>query len=376
MEVWSLHQLYNDSVKKLDQNQANKLRNYSNNLKRHNLPTIFTLNHLAIITGVAYIFLRSTVLRNRDVANYRMYAIHKRSGGLRHIHSVNGKLLKVQTFLNQELLQNIPISNASFAFNKNGGIKKCAQHHCGARWIFKFDLENFFYSINEFHVFNVFKNLGYTDLLSFELARICTTIRLPTNLLNLLKSPNNNTVYPFYNKDTLLGVLPQGAPTSPMLSNLVAKKLDDSLQELADKYGLTYTRYADDLTFSSSCNLPSNLSVGELQRRIISEIRKNGFKENKKKSVVLGPGSRKTVLGLLVDTNEPRLSKAMLKRIDRLVYASYKYGIRAASEHENFDSPLGFYNHVSGLISFVKYIDEKKYRYFCSIFPHFNIEDI
>lgn len=68
-----------------------------------------------------------------------------------------------------------------------------------------------------------------------------------------------------------------------MLSNLVARHLDNALKELADNWGLTYTRYADDLTFSTPTNLPSNLSIGELQRKVISTIRKHGFKENKEK---------------------------------------------------------------------------------------------
>lgn len=377
MEVWSLHQLHNESVEKLGVNAAISLRRYSENLKGSNLPTIFTLNHLAKITGVTYHFLRSTVLRNRELANYKMYAIRKKSGGFRHIHSVSGKLLKVQTFINEEILQHTTVSRSSYAFSKNSGIKLCAQVHCGARWIFKFDLENFFYSINEYQVYKVFKNLGYTSLLSFELARICTTTRLPKTLYNLLKESHSHFFgdYKFYNKNIYLGVLPQGAPTSPMLSNLVAKNLDNSLKNLASTYGLTYTRYADDLTFSTPVNLPSNLSIGELQRKIVSEIRKQGFKENKKKTVVLGPGSRKIVLGLLVDTNEPRLSKAMLKRIDRLVHASNKFGIIEVARNEGFDSPIGFFNHVSGLISFVKHIDERKYEYFSSKFPNFNFNE-
>lgn len=378
MEIWSLHQLHNASVKKLGLSQANSLRQYSENLKENNLPTIFTLNHLAKITEVTYHFLRSTVVRNRELANYKMYAIRKKSGGFRHIHSVNGKLLKVQTFINEEILQHTTVSRSSYAFSKNGGIKSCAQAHCGAKWIFKFDLENFFYSINEYQVFKIFNNLGYTRLLSFELARICTTTRLPANMYSLLKEADTNFFnnYKFYDKKVYLGVLPQGAPSSPMLSNLVAKNLDNSLKDLASIYGLTYTRYADDLTFSTPINLPSNLSIGELQRKIIYEIRKQGFKENKKKTVVLGPGSRKIVLGLLVDSNEPRLSKAMLKRIDRLVHASSKFGIIEVAKHEGFDSPIGFFNHVNGLISFVKHIDDRKYEYFSSKFPNFNFNEV
>jgi len=149
-----------------------------------------------------------------------------------------------------------------------------------------------------------------------------------------------------------------------MLSNLAARNLDVELTDYADQHGLIYTRYADDLTLSSSENFTKGLSIGDIHRSIVGIIRRNKFKENRKKTRVAGPGSKKLVLGLLVDGDSPRLSKETYRRIDRHLYSIQKYGILSVSKHEKFDSPLGFYNHLSGLIAYVKDVDTNRWKEF------------
>ncbi len=362
----------------LDESSVVHLKKYAQSLRRSGLPVIFTLGHLSKIIDIDYSFLRATVERRRESANYRMFAIQKRSGGRRHIHSVTGGLLQAQQFINSEILQKIEPHFASFAFHKKGGIRACASMHCGARWMFQYDLADFFYSVNEANVYKIFSELGYRPLLAFEMARICTTLRLPNHLGHLLRNPRTTEKGKFYNLyqryigtkfGTMpymppMGVLPQGAPTSPMLSNHAARNLDIELTGYADQHGLIYTRYADDLTFSSSEDFPKGLSIGDIHRSVVGIIRRNRFKENRKKTRVAGPGSKKLVLGLLVDGDLPRLSKETYKRIDRHLYAIQKYGIVSVSKHEKFDSPLGFYNHLAGLIAYVKDVDTPRWKEF------------
>lgn len=378
MESWSAHQLYQKALPVLGSDSSQDLRKYAIFLQRKKIPVIFTLRHLSKITNTDYWLLRSTIKRRREIANYRMFSIKKRSGGRRYIHQVSKELFKVQQFINTEILQKIKPHSASFAFHAEGGIQACAKSHCFARWLFQYDLKDFFYSINEIDVYEVFKNSGYRPLLAFELARICTTIRLPNHLQNYLKLydyrnmkfPYIPKYYKFYHKDVFTGVLPQGAPTSPMLSNLVAFQLDEALTELADKFGLIYTRYADDITFSSSGELPSGVSISFINKAIIGSIRQNGFYENPQKTRIAGPGAKKVVLGLLVDGPVPRLSKETYKRIERLLYAIIKYGIIDVAKHEKFDTPYGLYNHLSGLLAFVKDVDPIRWEEFNKRFLH------
>lgn len=367
MEEWSAHHLYQTAEPLLGKATALDLKAYAQKLLRSDLPVIFTLRHLAKIVGVDYQILRATVERHREVANYRMFAIKKRSGGRRFIHAVTGPLFTTQKFINSELLQQMKPHPASYAFHATGGIRSCASAHCGARWMFQYDLSNFFHNVSEADVYSVFLNAGYRPLLAFELARICTTTRLPMQLQHLLRPHRNSPRYSYqFYQDTsgAMGVLPQGASTSPMLSNLAAMGLDEKLTIFADQHSFTYTRYADDLTLSSSDDLPESTSVGDVSRAVIKIIRKSGFRENESKTRIAGPGSKKVVLGLLVDGNTPRLSRETFKRIDRHLHATLKYGLISVAEHESFDSAIGFYNHLAGLIAFVKDVDMPRWHSF------------
>lgn len=372
MEAWSIHHLSQAAEPTLGKASAQQLKGYAQKLIRKNLPVIFTLRHLAKIVGVDYQLLRATAERRRESANYRMFAIKKRSGGRRFIHQVSSQLFITQKFINSEILQRLTPSSASYAFHSSGGIRNCASAHCGARWLFQYDLKDFFYSISEKNVYAVFVRAGYRPLLAFELARICTTTHLPQSLHSLLKESDNLWIdgqnwvkYEIYSRYAkLIGVLPQGAPTSPMLSNLAAFVLDEKLTDFADAYGLTYTRYADDITLSVSNDLPERMSVGDIHRTIVGIIRKSGFRENEKKTRVAGPGSKKLVLGLLVDGEIPRISKETYKRIDRHLYAALKFGLVEVAKYEKFDSPMGFYNHLCGLVAFVKDVDPHRWTEF------------
>jgi RNA-directed DNA polymerase len=386
METWSTHHLYQRAAGKLGPEKAASLQRYAQQLTSKGVAVVFTLGHLSKITGVSYRVLRDTVNRTREVANYRMYAVKKRSGGRRFIHSVSGDLFKVQRFVNQEILQKCVPHSGSFAFHSSGGIRQCASMHCGARWLFQFDLTDFFYDVTEIDAYRIFRSIGYRNLLAFELARICTTTHLPRWQKRLLfhhaeqhnlrkgteppgenETANNSKALPYPDWSGWVGVLPQGAPTSPMLSNLAARKLDRSLHLFALEQGLVYTRYADDITVSAG-NFPKHLTAGDIHRSIIRRIRNAGFRENDKKTRVAGPGSKKVVLGLLVDGEKPRISKETYRRIDRHLHASQKYGLSETAAHEGFESAFGFSNHLSGLIAFVKDVDRDRWEDFSSRF--------
>jgi|SRR5690554_4293411 len=371
METWSTHQLMKQGKNKLEATQLSSLKSYAYTLKSKKLPVIFTLNHLAKITGVPYLILLNTVKRRRESSNYKLFAIKKRSGGRRHIHSVHKHLHRVQQFINQTILQNIQPHFSAQAFHSGGGIRECAQMHCGARWLFQFDIEDFFYSINEMGVYEVFRQLGYRPLLAFEMARLCTTTRLPKfKQRNLLRHSHDYfETYSFYRTPhTQIGALPQGAASSPMLSNLACRGMDEDLARFACELGLVYTRYADDITLSCSTELPEGTDISDVCRRVNKIIRGHGFQPNKKKTHIAGPGSKKQVLGLLVDGDVPRLSKQTYKRIERLLYGCNKFGMKAVSENEGFDSLIGFHNHLSGLIAFTKDVDNARWLEFSGMF--------
>lgn len=328
-------------------------------VQQHGFPPILTLRHLGYLTGTQYKFLRQTVARHR-IASYKAFQISKRGGGKRVICVPEPPLMRVQKWLNQNVLAKARPHWRSFAFSPGSSILKCAQEHCGCGWLIKLDIQRFFESISEIQVYYAFRELGYQPLISFELARVCTRDKPSTSRAQYLPkwnpNPSRYIVIPYYHSDTL-GHLPQGAPTSPMLANLVCMKMDEDLYDLATKNGLVYTRYADDLTFSTPEAGFSHKLAGKHIQECFSILRDYGFEPHYTKTSVAPPGARKTVLGMLVDRDTPRLQKKFRQRLKRHVWAVGRFGIAAHASHLHFKSIWGFIRHLQGLLTFAMMVE-------------------
>ena len=229
---------------------------------------------------------------------------------------------------------------------------EAAELHCGAQWLIKLDLTNFFESILEPRVFELFRSFGYQPLVAFELARLCTRIRARGNPDQRFSKKTLPPGLP-YSGDARIGHLPQGAATSPRIANLVMQSLDESLQEYASGNGLVYSRYADDLVFSSKKAFDRSRTTRHI--KAINEcLIEEGFWLNKAKTKIITPGARKIVLGLLVDGDTPRLPKSYKKYVsDHLYYLSHPtIDAMAHAESRGFQSVQGLINHVSGKIAY------------------------
>jgi RNA-directed DNA polymerase len=266
----------------------------------------------------------------------------------------------VQRWIHRNILAGRTPHYRSFAYGPGDSILRCAREHVGCRWLVKFDVRRFFESISEVRVYSVFRSVGYSALVSFELARICTrqtTARRGSRIPpRWLANPSKYPVIDVY-KSRVLGHLPQGAPTSPMLANLVARQLDEDLQSLAERHQLVYTRYADDLAFSTGDAGFSKRSASDLAREVLVLLEKNGFLANTAKTVVVPPGARKMVLGLLVDGEVPRLPRGFRDRVTHHVWATERFGLADHVAHVGFRSLWGFRRHVEGLLSYAEMVD-------------------
>lgn len=328
--------------------------------RNKNVPIIFTLGHLAALTGVPYDFLRAVITRD-NFDPYKVFALRKRSAGFptdrfRFICAPHPKLLRVQRWINQRILNHIPIDNASYAYRENTSILDAAIQHCGCNWLIKLDLSNFFESILEPKIYRVFRELGYGRLLSLELARLCTRIRhygnpsMPKKKKLLIKFP--------YRKSRFIGHVPQGAATSPLLANIVSRGLDASLNEISTKYNITYTRYADDLIFSSKSEF-DRVEANQIIKDLYTIIKSHGHWPNFTKTKISPPGSRKIVLGLLVDGRTPRLTKEFKSEIKTHIHFITRPDIGVAKHMSNrgFDSAEGLKNFLYGKLSFAAHVE-------------------
>ena len=322
------------------------------------LPVLLTLGHLANRTRVPYEHLRGIVARGTGQPAYRTFRISKRSGGSRMISVPGPQLKKVQSWLTQHVLNKVPPHAASHAFSPGSSIADCAREHAGARWLVKMDIADFFGSVTEIQVFHVFRKLGYSELVSFELARLCTTVPF-TSAKHSMKSWQvrfRRSRIQFY-AEKLIGRLPQGAPTSPMLANLVMRGADEELQSLANSHGLVYTRYSDDITFSTQATFSKDQAMAVVKQSA-AILKRQGLFPNRAKTAVVHPGARRVVLGLLVDSDQPRLSRAFRDRLRQHLYYLETRGIMAHVEARGFDSAGGLYRHLRGLIDYANMVDQ------------------
>lgn len=328
------------------------------------LPPVFSLRHLAHLAEADYGLLRAIASRVHNEP-YSLFRIRKRpsyNGEVRYrvIAVPSPGLKKTQRWIAQSILAHIRPHPASVAYSKGDRLVAAVQPHCGACWIVKMDIRNFFESVTEISVYRVFRSLGYQPLVALEMARICTRLGSPTPArmtLRWLSHQHYDTIRSY--NEVRLGHLPQGAPTSPMLANLAVRRFDHSVEEIARHFGVIYTRYADDLTFSTNDKGFDRAKCRSLIGQISSVMGQHGFSPNITKTSIQTPGSRKLVLGLLTDGHAPRLTREFRQKMRQHLYylSSESRGPVAHAQHLGFVALRGLKHHVYGLAMFARQID-------------------
>jgi hypothetical protein len=275
-----------------DETDKKITKEYVSNLLKKYLPIIFDVNHFSLLTGIRKKSIYS--IMNKPSAFYYFAEIPKRSGGIRKISIPFPALMYLQKWiLENVLIKDVPHDCAT-AFYKKRSIITHANIHLGNECLLKLDLENFYSSIPKKRIISVFQYLGYSHNVSYMLASICC----------------------------VNDCLPQGAPTSPTLSNIVAKRLDKRLLGLTKINEIIYSRYADDLTFSGNY-ISENLIF--LIKKIISE---EGFTLNEKKSRLSFEGQKKIITGISISGNKLTLPKNTSRKIRQEVFYIKKYGLK------------------------------------------------
>lgn len=214
---------------------------------------------------------------------YSTFSIPKRSGNSsRSISAPKAKLKQIQRLLADTFSLIYCVPDSVHGFTKNRSIVTNAIGHVKKRTIIKIDLSDFFPSISAKRIHGLFKSK-------------------PFNFDNEVANTLTNLV-------CYQGCLPQGAPSSPVLSNMICLRMDHALMQYARSHKLKYTRYADDLTFSSTTKraISSVVSFSDegtvvLNQNITSIINTNGFAINETKTCVLGKGGRQIVTGIVVN---------------------------------------------------------------------------
>ncbi len=229
--------------------------------------------------------------------HYTWTTVPKRDGA-RLLAAPKSRLKEIQRRLLRHVLAPIPVHAAAHGGVAGCSVRTALEPHAAATVVIRMDLTAFFASIPAGRVWGILRVAGLPEAVAHTATGLLTTVApLAVSTDPRLRTPH----------------LPQGAPTSPQLANLVAYSLDRRLAGLAERYGASYTRYVDDLTFSGGPSLRTARS--RFVALVDSIVRDEGFAVNDRKTVVLGDAGRQQVLGAVVNAHPavPRAERDALR---------------------------------------------------------------
>lgn len=282
------------------------------------LPPLDSPAQLAEALGVSVAQLRGMTY-HRDAAtslHYRRFSIPKRDGTERPIWAPLPRLKAAQGWVLHNIVERLPVHGAAHGFLAGRSTLTNAAVHTNAKLVLKMDVKAFFPTVTWRRVKGVFRRAGYRERVATLLALLCT--EAPREVVEL-----DGTTY-----FVSLGprCLPQGAPTSPALTNALCLRLDRRLTGLTAKLGWRYTRYADDLTFSLPAAHAGPPKLGSLIGCVKRVVETEGFEIHPEKTRVARPGGRQTVTGLVVNGDAAPRTPRKLRRELRAALHNRKVG--------------------------------------------------
>lgn len=294
---------------------------YAEPLYRRGLPVIYDQQHFALLVGYHYDYVRGAYYRASKY--YRVFSIKKRAGGTREIAEPLPTLKLIQRWILENILYKCQPSRFAKGFVLKRSIRENARFHRGQSLVLSLDLKDFFPSIRGGRVYNYFHRLGYQKKVAHLLTRLCT----------------------------LNSSLPQGAPTSPALSNLISLRLDRRLAGLALKEKLRYTRYADDITFSGT------FDPGRIIRFVRTVAADEGYTLNESKTRLMERHQRQEVTGIVVNSKlqAPRDQRREFRKV---MYFVDKYGLGSHLAHTN-NTRENYIKHLLGIANFFLFVNPK-----------------
>lgn len=297
--------------------------------KKHRTPFIHDTYQLA---NELRIFRKDVFELSKNARkHYNLIMLRKKNGGLRYIHSPDTSLKNAQRRILKSILSNINISPYATAYVKGKKLKDNATPHINHKYLLKMDITDFFGSITYLQVISSAFNAN----------------RFPVQIGAILTS-----------LCCLDDVLPQGAPTSPALSNIVMKNFDDIIGAWCKKRNISYSRYCDDLTFSADIPL-YNVYV-----KVKDMLEKRGFEVNEEKTNFITNSSSQRVTGLTVN-EKVSIPHDYKKELRQEVYYAIKYGLADSiikgnkTRYINYGKPNihSYFSHLKGKMFYVLQIE-------------------
>lgn len=299
---------------------------YAKKLWDRGLPIIFTQNHLCALLGYQPVYVYA--VSNAPCNFYHYYKVQKKNGGTRNISEPLPNLKEIQRWILENILYRFEISPYAKAYVKNRSIKDNVRFHRRQRKVLSLDVKDFFGHLTDWMVYQLFIESGYSESVAMMLTNLCC----------------------------LEGSLPQGAPTSAALSNILMKDFDYKIGDFCKMFKIRFTRYADDMTFSGDFD----------ETKVISFVKKNlrdmQLTINDAKTRVRKQGQQQEVTGIVVNY-KPQLARSIRKDIRKDVYYIKKYGLQSHLQYLQ-EERSHYLEHLFGLINYALFInsDDKEMK--------------
>lgn len=285
---------------------------YICDMASRNLPPIFEGRHLSQLLGITPSEL-ARYSTDPDTC-YRSFQIPKRSGGTREISTPWTRLLESQKWIDWNILRKMPVHEAAHGYVQGRSNISNAKYHLGSRCVLCLDIENFFGSIGDHKVLEIFLEAGYPRNVAFLLSRLCTR----------------------------QGSLPQGGATSPQISNVVMIDFDRKLTQICNARGYKYSRYVDDITISGR-DVTRSFSdeVAKVLLSLKLDLRESKTRLQMKKQIVTG---------ISIGSGKLRLPRSMRRTFKNEAFLTLKR-LEAFGQEESSYDPV-FFDRVLGQLSY------------------------
>jgi retron-type reverse transcriptase len=298
-----------------------KCLSYAKPLLDKSLPIIYNTSNLSALVGYKKTYLKRAALFTSYF--YRKFTIKKKNNKLRFLSEPLPSLKEIQIWILNNILYNIPVSKFAKAYIPDRNILDNTKYHRNKEKVLCLDIENFFHSIKRAGVEEIFLKQGYSSNVSNLLSKLCCC------------------------DDSL----PQGAPTSPYLSNIYLNTFDGIISQYCIEINIRYTRYADDLSFSG------DFDETPLIELVASELTKIGLRLNLNKVKIMRKDERQIVTGIVVN-KVIQIPKYKRIEIRKEIYYIKKFGL---NEHliRTENNRANYIKHLLGKIDYAVFINPK-----------------
>jgi RNA-directed DNA polymerase len=318
-----------------DNNAKDKwdLPNAEERQAENELPQLDSAQQLADALGLTIAQLR-WLAYHRDAAtkvHYYRFTIPKRDGSERPIWAPLPKLKAAQHWILHNIIERLLVHGAVHGFMPGRSILTNAQAHTNSKLVVHMDIKEFFPTVTYPRVRGVFRKAGYREQVATLLALLCT------------EAPREIVQHDGQQYYIAMGprCLPQGAPTSPGITNTLCLRMDERITGLARKLGWRYTRYADDMTFSLPANHKGKPRLGALLGLVRRIVEAEGFQVHPDKTRVARKGGRQKVTGLVVNGDQPPRVPRKVRRQIRAAIHNVTHG-KPPHEGETHATLVGY----------------------------------